>query len=318
MTDRRRRNLLRLLALAGIGPVLSLPVKSAESGALAAEAPNPGVATKPIPATGERIPVIGMGTWQTFNVGSDPVLLDRRTEVLATFFELGGTLVDSSPMYGSAQATLGYALEQLGFPKQLFSADKIWTGDDDATRSQMRESLEAWRQQRFDLLQVHNLLSWEAHLAELSELKRAGKIRYLGITTSHGRRHREFAKIMQTHDLDFVQLTYNIDNREVQQRLLPLAMEKGIAVIANRPFGGGALIERLQRANAPLPPWCAEWGIENWPQYLLKYVVGHPAITCAIPATTRVEHMRENMGAARGPLPDAATRQRMLDHFQGL
>lgn len=282
-----------------------------------AAAPS-GMIEKPIPSSGEALVAIGMGTWQTFNVGGDAQLRADRARVLEAFFKGGGQMVDSSPMYGSSQDVVGYALNALGRPPRLFSADKVWTRDGAATREQAGESAARWRIKRFDLMQVHNLLSWRAHLDTLEAMKEAGEVRYIGITTSHGRRHGEFERVMRDRDLDFVQLTYNMVDRDVEDRLLPLAREKGIAVIANRPFRGGRLVDRLQRGGKPLPDWAGEIDCENWPQFLLKFIVSHPAVTCAIPATTRVEHMNENMGAARGRLPDAATRRRMLEYLHGL
>ena len=273
---------------------------------------------KPIPGANESLTVIGMGTWQTFNVGSDPQPRADRTRVLKTFFANGGEVVDSSPMYGSSQAVLGHALDELGNDGGLFAADKVWTRDGDATRQQFKRTASRWNLDTIDLMQVHNLLSWESHLDTLEAMKAEGKVRYTGITTSHGRRHRELEGIMESRDIDFVQLTYSLANREVEQRLLPLARDKGIAVIANRPFEGGRLINRLQRRSVPLPAWAGEIGCDNWPQFLLKFIVSHPAVTCAIPATTQVEHMRENMGAARGALPDAAMRRRMIDVLESI
>ncbi|MGM0559026.1 MAG: aldo/keto reductase [Myxococcota bacterium] len=312
MSDINRRTLLKLLG-AGAAATAMWPLAAS-----AEDAERPGPITKKIPSSGEELTVIGMGTWQTFNVGSDPKLRDDRTRVLQTFFQGGGELVDSSPMYGSSQDVMGYALDKLGHPEQLFSADKIWTRDGDETREQFAETAAKWNVKRFDLMQVHNLLSWKEHLETLYEMKEAGEIRHVGITTSHGRRHRDFERVMKTEDLDFVQLTYNLTHRRVEDRLLPLAKEKGIAVIANRPFDGGSLVDRFQRANHPLPEWASEFDISNWPQFLLKFIVSHPAMTCAIPATTRVEHMRENMGAAHGRLPDAKARQRMLEYVESL
>lgn len=273
---------------------------------------------KSIPASGEAITVIGMGTWRTFNVGSDPKLREQRTSVLEAFFANGGQIVDSSPMYGSSQEVVGYALNQLNHPDQLFSADKVWTSDGDDTREQIKESASDWNIQSFDLMQIHNLVSWQAHMETLTAMKEAGQIRYIGITTSHGRRHSEVERIMREYDLDFVQLTYNLIDREAEDRLLPLAQEKGIAVIANRPFRGGSLVDRVQRKDSPLPPWAGDIKVNNWPQFLLKFIVSHPAITCTIPATTQVEHMRENMGAAVGDLPDAALRKTMFEYFRNI
>ena len=275
--------------------------------------------TKPIPSSGERLPVIGMGTWISFNVGNNIDARNARTEILKTFFDMGGTMVDSSPMYGSAEDVMGYALKRLKSQgvksyESLFSTTKVWTRSEGA--EQIAESFRLWGLEQFDLYQVHNLLNWQEHLAKLQQLKQEGKIRYVGITTSHGRRHKDLEQIMKTQALDFVQLTYNIQDREVEQRLLPLAKEKGIAVIANRPLGGGSLFDRC--ANKPLPAWAVEIGCTNWAQFFLKFVVSHPAITCAIPATTQMAHMHENMGAARGVLPNNAMRAKMLKYIQQL
>jgi diketogulonate reductase-like aldo/keto reductase len=211
---------------------------------------------------------------------------------------------------------IGYGLQKLGNPPRLFSADKVWTASASAGRSQIEESRRHWRIPRFDLLQVHNLLSWEAHLNTLLAMKAAGEVRYVGITTSEGRRHREFERVMRQHPLDFIQVTYNILDREVEARILPLAAEHGIGVIVNRPFRQGALIDHL--ARHPLPGWAPEIDARSWAQSILKFIVSHPAVTCAIPATTRVDHVRENMRAATGLLPDAAMRARMVASVEDL
>jgi diketogulonate reductase-like aldo/keto reductase len=273
---------------------------------------------KTIPASDEQIPVIGMGTWQTFNVGSDPQLRLDRTNVLKVFFAQGGGMIDCSPMYGSSAEVLGFALSELGKPKSLFAAEKVWTYDGDETRAQIQEQVASWGIDGFALMQVHNLQSWQEHLPTLQTMKQAGKLRYVGITTSHGRRHSEFEQVMADEDLDFVQLTYNITHRQVEQRLLPLAREKGIAVIANRPYDGGYLIKTLQQQHR-VPDWAAaEFDCQTWADFLLKFIVSHPAITCAIPATTQVAHMNENMQAGYGSMPDAKLRQRMIRHIESL
>ncbi|WP_417551104.1 aldo/keto reductase [Methylophaga sp.] len=267
----------------------------------------------------KKLPVIGLGTWRTFNVGTDPKLLDARTEVVKTFFELGGGLIDSSPMYGSAPDVMGYALQKLGIPDSLFSAEKVWSPAGGTAREQVTDLQARWKVEQFDLVQVHNLTDWREHLAALREMKAEGKIRHIGITTSHGRRHKEFEKIMASEDIDFVQLTYNIAEREVENRLLPLAEEKGIAVIANRPFDGGSLIKGVKRRDEPLPEWAeAECGCTTWAAFMLKFIISHPAITCAIPATSQVEHLRENMRAGMNPMPSASTRQKMANYFESL
>lgn len=264
-----------------------------------------------IPSTGERIPAIGLGSWITFNVGRDPLALERSAEIVRAFLAAGGSLIDSSPMYGSAQETIGYALSRLGPAPKVFAADKVWIGSGDRGPAQIAESRKRWQLERFDLLQVHNLLAWEAHLATLFAMKAEGSLRYVGISTSEGRRHAELERIMREQPIDFVQLSYNAADRAAEQRLLPLARERGIAVIANRPFRQGDLIRVA--ARRPLPAWAAEIGCANWAQLLLKFIVSHPAVHCAIPATSRLAHLKENMGAGVGPMPDGAMRQRIAD-----
>ena len=296
----------RRAVLVGAGAALATPVLATS----AAEA----LATR-IPSTGEPVPAVGIGSWITFNVGDDPLLRAECRAVMAAFFEAGGGIVDSSPMYGSSQAVIGDTLETLGRSPGLFSADKVWTDADDGP-AQIAETTRRWGVPRFDLLQVHNLIDWEANLDTLAAMKEAGQLRYTGITTSHGRRHEELEEVMRRRPPDFVQLTYNIVDREVERRLLPLALERGIAVICNRPFQRGRLPDWL--AGRPLPGWAAEIGVTTWPQFLLKFILSHPAVTAAIPATRRVDHVRENKFAAFGPMPDAAMRRRMAEHVQSL
>jgi diketogulonate reductase-like aldo/keto reductase len=219
-------------------------------------------------------------------------------------------------MYGSSQPVVGYGLSRLGRAVRLFSADKVWTSSASGGREQIEESRKHWRIPKFDLLQVHNLLGWENHLPMLFDMKKAGRVRYVGITTSEGRRHDEIERIMATQPVDFVQITYNILDREVESRILPVARERGIAVIANRPFREGALIRSLGRER--LPSWAGEIGAASWAQFILKFIVSHPAITCAIPATSQVPHVKENMAAATGRLPDEAMRHRMASYVQAL
>ncbi len=278
--------------------------------------PGATLLTKPIPSTGEPMPTVGLGTWITFNIGNDPVLLDECAAVMRAFFEAGGRMIDSSPMYGSSQPAIGYGLEKLGYPATLFSAEKVWTSDISGGPEQMADSRAHWGLPQFDLMQVHNLRAWQGHLETLLAMKEAGQLRYVGITTSHGRRHGELEQIMSSQPIDFVQVTYNVADRQVEERILPLAQERGIAVIVNRPFRGGPLVPRMERH--PLPGWAEETGATNWAQFLLKFIISHPAVTCAIPATTRVDHVRENMAAATGVMPDASLRNRMLDYVRQL
>ena len=303
---RRRRLLESLLVIGGAGV---LPVTSAQP------TNAPQVLTRPIPSSGEALPVIGLGSWITFNVGNDRMARAECTEVMRNFFASGGRMIDSSPMYGSAQDVIGDAVQQIK-PARLFSADKVWIGSGERGPAQIEASRRLWRVPTFDLLQVHHLLAWEEHLPALFEMKRAGRLRYVGITTSEGRRHGEIVKIMASQPIDFVQVTYNVLDREVEQRILPLARERRIAVIANRPFRQGDLTQSLVRHR--LPGWAAEIGCRTWAQALLKFIVANEAITCAIPATTSVAHVRENMQAGTGVLPDAALRRRMIADVEKL
>lgn len=269
-----------------------------------------------IPASNALLPVIGLGTWISFDIGDDIDARPQRLKVLQAFFEHGGGLIDSSPMYGSAEYVLGGLLRKTPHTNTLFAATKVWTLGKQRGIEQMEASRKLWGVPRFDLMQVHNLLDWEVHLETLKAWKREGRIRYLGVTTSHGRRHDELEKIMAREPLDFVQFTYNLADREAEQRLLPLARERRIAVIVNRPFQHGNLFDRVK--GKPLPAWAREFDCDNWAQFFLKFVVAHPAVTCAIPATRQPAHLVENMGAGIGRLPDARTRQRMIQHFENL
>jgi diketogulonate reductase-like aldo/keto reductase len=295
-----RRTVLKLL------PALGL------AGARAQDAQLP--LTRRIPSSGEAIPLVGLGSWITFNVGDDPPARAECVEVMRQFFAAGGRLIDSSPMYGSAQGVIGEGLRNTGMQARVFSADKVWTSGDGA--SQIEATRRLWGVARFDLLQVHNLLAWEKQLPLLQAMKDAGRLRYVGITTSEGRRHRDFEQVMRAQRIDFAQLTYNLLDREAEQRLLPLARDRGIAVLANRPFREGALLRQLQRH--PLPGWAGEIGCTSWAQVALKFVISHPAVTCAIPATSSVAHVRENMAAGTGVTPDDAFRRRMADHVRKL
>ena len=266
-----------------------------------------------IPSSGEKIPCVGMGTWITFDVGTKQSAILSRVEILKRFFAHGGGMIDSSPMYGSAQTVLGRCFKNIGHPKSMFSATKVWTPGEWLGIQQMQAAEELWGESQFDLMQIHNLLDWKTHLHTLRDWKESERIRYLGVTTSHGRRHQELIKIMQSEPLDFVQLTYNITHTEAEKVLLPLAADKGIAVIINRPFDGGRLFNKVE--DKPLPEWAKEIGIRNWAEYFLKFILSHPAITVAIPATSKAEHMDENMGALKGLLPDTDVRNKMQSHY---
>jgi diketogulonate reductase-like aldo/keto reductase len=264
---------------------------------------------RPIASSGERLPAVGLGTWLTFDVTDAPARR-ARGEILAAFFEAGGRLVDSSPMYGASEETLGAAMPANAAP--LFAASKVWTVGALAGRRQIENSRGLWRVKAFDLLQVHNFLDWEAHLPTLRRMKADGRLRHVGVTTSHGRRHDLAEKIMREQRIDFVQFTYNVNDRSAEP-LFAIAAERGIAVIVNRPFDGGNLFGA--KTKKPLPGWGAELGCRSWAEAFLKFVVSQPAVTCAIPATSQLAHLRENMRSLAGPLPDAALRRRIAEDY---
>ncbi len=271
---------------------------------------------KAIPKTSEKLPVIGMGTSRTFDASGDAELLARLQQVTQTFFDMGGGMIDSSPMYGSSQEVIGQLLPEVKGKKNLFAATKVWIKDKEKGIEQMEESRQLWGIKRFDLMQIHNLLDWQSHLESLKQMKADGKIRYIGVTTSHGRSHGQLKELLKKHDFDFVQLTYNIGNRDVESPLLSIAEEKGIAVIVNRPYQRGDLFSQVK--GKPLPSWAREFDCTSWGQYFLKYVVSHPAVTCAIPATSKVKHMKDNMLAGRGRLPNSKQRIQMAKYFESL
>ena len=268
---------------------------------------------KAIPASGEQLPVVGMGSSRTFDTGTDANARAQLAPVLQTFFDQGGALIDSSPMYGSAEQVIGDLLKKTTGKDRLFAATKVWTYGKQAGIEQMQQSMQRMGVKRFDLMQIHNLRDWQVHLETLKAWKEEGKIRYIGITTSHGRAHEELETALELEHFDFVQLSYNIADREVEQRLLPLAAERGTAVLVNRPYQKGELFRTVK--GKALPDWAAEFDCTSWGQFFLKFIISHPAVTCVIPATTRINHMLDNMAAGFGSLPDARMRQRMQEYF---
>jgi len=271
---------------------------------------------KAIPGPAETLPVIGLGSWQTFDVGSDEAALSALADVLQAFFANGGTLIDSSPMYGTSEQVIGELLSRVGHRDKLFAATKVWTDGKQAGIRQMEDSLQKWGISRFDLMQIHNLRDWQTHLKTLRVWKAEGRLRFTGITTSHGRSHRELEDILRKESLDFVQFTYNLEDRAAEKRLLPLAADRGMAVLINRPFQGGELFRKVK--GKALPDWATECDCASWGQFFLKFIVSHPAVTCVIPATAKVHHLQDNMAAGFGRLPDTAMRKRMADYFAAL
>jgi len=271
------------------------------------------VHARPIPVSGERIPAIGLGTWLTFDVGeADSPARRARGDILRAFLAAGGRVVDTSPMYGSSEAVVGAELARAPVPG-IFSATKVWTVGALPGRRQMEHSRALWRLAKLDLMQVHNLVDWQVHWPALKAMKAEGRVRYIGFTTSHGRRHDDLEALIRGERPDFVQLTYNLNDRDVEARLLPLAAERGAAVIVNRPFDGGNQFGAKTRK--PLPGWAAEIDCRSWAEAFLKWVVSHPAVTCAIPATSQLAHLQENARALSGPLPDAAMRRRIAEDY---
>lgn len=271
---------------------------------------------KPIPGGVESLPVIGLGSSRTFDVAGDANAIASFVELLQAFFANGGELIDSSPMYGSAEQVIGTLLKRAGGRQKLFAATKVWTDGKQAGIQQMESSAQKWGVERFDLMQIHNLRDWQTHLQTLKTWKAEGRVRYIGITTSHGRDHRELETILRSEPFDFVQFSYNIANRSVEERLLPLAAERGMAVLINRPYQRGGLFRAVK--GQALPDWAAEIDCASWGQFFLKYIVSHPAVTCVIPATSKLHHLQDNMAAGFGRLPDTALRKRMQDYFATL
>lgn len=263
---------------------------------------SPAMPTRAIPSTGEPLPVIGLGTYQGFDVAPGSAAYAQLPEVLRALFAGGGSVIDSSPMYGRAEATTGELLAAAGIRSRAFLATKVWTRGRADGRRQIEESLRLLRADPVDLLQVHNLLDWRTHLPMLRELKAAGRIRYIGITHYSAGAYDELAAVMRAERFDFLQINYSLDEREAERNILPLAAERGMAVLINRPFGGGGLLRRLR--DRPLPGWATDIGAATWAQLLLKFVLSQPAVTCAIPGTGRPEHMADNARGGVGPIPD--------------
>ena len=268
-------------------------------------APSP--ATRTIPADGRRLPVVGLGTWQTFDVGADATARANLGRVMERFVELGGEVIDSSPMYASAEGVVGDLARERGLRPRLFLATKVWTQGKAAGIAQMQQSLRRLGSERIELMQVHNLLDWQQHLPTLRAWKAEGRIRYLGISHYAASAHAEVEAVLRNEPLDFLQINYSLAEQESARRLLPLAAERGVAVLANRPFAEGALFRTVQ--GKALPAAAADHGCRSWAQVFLRWILAHPAVTCAIPASSRIDHLEDNMAAGIGPLPDLREQQ---------
>ena len=274
------------------------------------------VTKRPVPRTGELLPVAGLGTYQSFDVGNGAGAREALKEVLRLFAQHGGALVDSSPMYGSSESVVGDLAAGLGITGQLFMATKVWTSGRDAGVRQMEESMRRMKVARMDLMQIHNLLDWRTHLKTLQEWKASGRIRYTGITHYHSGAYGDLERLMKTREFDFVQFNYSMAEREAEERILPVAQETGTAVIVNRPFAQASLFSRVR--GKELPSWSAEFDCKSWGQFFLKYILSHPAVTCVIPATSKPNHLVDNMMAGIGRLPDATMRKRMAEYMDKL
>jgi len=272
--------------------------------------------TRKIPSTGEDIPAVGLGTWQVFDAGNDAAARAPLREVLSEFARAGGKMIDSSPMYGSAESVAGDLVAELGLRDRLFIATKVWTrGREDGIR-EMERSFQRLKVKQMDLMQIHNLLDVDVHTKTLLDWKSKNKIRYLGITHYTASAHAEVERQLKKEKYDFLQINYSLAERDSEKRLLPYCSQNKIAVIANRPFAEGAMFQRVR--GKPLPPWAAEAGVASWAQYFLKWIVGHPAVTCVIPGTGKPEHIADNVAAGFGALPDENMRRKMADYFDSL
>jgi diketogulonate reductase-like aldo/keto reductase len=306
-----RREASRLIGAGAATFLLQIPPSRAQ-----ATSQSSGILARAIPSSGEKLPVIGLGSWKTFDVGPGSPQLKQLEEVLSLFVKLGGKVIDSSPMYGRAEGVIGELAAKLRLRDSLFVATKVWTAGKQAGIVMMERSMDRFRTRRIDLIQVHNLVDVENQMTSLREWKEKGRIRYTGITHSEARGFGEVERIMRSWKPDFVQINYSIMEPGAAQRILPLARELRMAVIINRPFGGGGLFGRVSAKS--LPSWAAEIDCRSWAQFFLKWIVAHPAVTCVIPATSNPRHLEDNMAAGLGRLPDAKTRQRMVEFVSGL
>lgn len=272
--------------------------------------------TRTIPSSGEKLPVIGLGTWRAFDVHLTSDTRKQLEDVLSLFVNLGGRVIDSSPMYGRAEEVIGDLTSALGIREKLFLATKVWTRGKQSGIQSIEHSMALLRTNRIELMQVHNLVDVNTQLATLREWKQQGRIRYIGITHYESGAFSEIEKLMRDENIDFLQINYSLMEPEAEQRVLPLAQERGIAVIANRPFGAGDLFGKVR--SKPLPEWAAEFDCRSWAQFFLKWIVANPAITCVIPATDKPSHLQDNMHGGVGRLPDAAMRWRMAEFAASL
>jgi diketogulonate reductase-like aldo/keto reductase len=295
----QRRESLQLLAALGLSPLLSIGATNKDS-----------MITRSIPKTGEKLPVIGLGTWETFDIDKSTQEINQLKAVLQQLTDKGGKVADTSPMYGFAERNLGSLSKDLEINDKLFIATKVWTQGKEKGIEQMNNSFSMLKRKQIDLMQIHNLVDWQTHLKTLREWKEKGKIRYIGITHYLESSYSQLEKIIETEPIDFLQVNYNLTNRQADQRLLPLAKEKKVAVIISQPFNVGKLFQQVERKK--LPGWAIDFDCKSWAQFFLKFIVSHPSVTCTIPGTGTADHMLDNLIAGFGKLPDATQRQLMI------
>jgi diketogulonate reductase-like aldo/keto reductase len=296
--------------IGGTAATLILPVSAQE------KSESSTMLMRMIPSSSEKLPVIGLGTWRAFDVGLTADIRRQLEDVLSLFVKVGGRLIDSSPMYGRSEQVIGDLTSTLRIRDKLFLATKVWTRGKENGIKSMERSMALLRTNRIDLMQVHNLVDVNTQLTTLREWKKEGRIRYIGITHYESGALSEIEKLMRTENFDFLQINYSLMEPEAEQSVLPLAQERGVAVIANRPFGAGDLFSKVR--SKPLPDWVAEFDCRSWAQFFLKWIIANPAITCAIPATDKPDHLEDNMHGGIGRLPDAAMRRRMTEFVSSL
>ena len=306
MNNMTRRHATKLVGVGAAGVILPIPASNSQ-----AAPESTAMLTRAIPATGEELPVIGLGTWNVFDVDLTPANEKQLGDVLSLFVKLGGRVIDSSPMYGRAEEVIGTLTSKLGLRDKLFLATKVWTRGKQAGIESMERSMSRLQTKRIDLMQVHNLIDVGTQLATMRDWKAHGRFRYIGITHYNSSAFNEVEKVLRTETVDFLQINYSIMEREAEDRILPLAQERKVAVIINRPFGGGDLFSQVR--SKPLPEWVAEFDCRSWAQFFLKWIVAHPAVTCAIPATNNPKHLEDDLQAGFGRLPDTKDRQRMIE-----